>query len=154
MTEPRVNPNCRLEDQGITGFGNAYYNLLEPALIEAAKILKEPVTVQIGMIAPAETVSHALYPVPDTHKSRLLPVDKLLRIETLAPAQVHWSSDGWQTVVDTDTRDTGLGLHVVDLPTSRLPPGTIIRFTFYWPEARRWEGTDFATQMGAGLPPG
>ena len=36
MTEPRVNPNCRLEDQGITGFGNAYYNLLEPALIEAA----------------------------------------------------------------------------------------------------------------------
>ncbi|HRM75077.1 MAG TPA: phosphoenolpyruvate carboxykinase (ATP), partial [Paracoccus sp. (in: a-proteobacteria)] len=36
MTEPRVNPNCRLEDQGITGFGNAYYNLLEPALIESA----------------------------------------------------------------------------------------------------------------------
>ncbi len=38
----------------------------------SAKILKDPVTVQIGMIAPAETVSHALYPVPDTHKSRLL----------------------------------------------------------------------------------
>ena len=38
----------------------------------SAKILKDPVTVQIGMIAPAETVSHVLYPVPDTHKSRLL----------------------------------------------------------------------------------
>ena len=36
MTEPRVNPNCRLEDQGITGFGRAYYNLVEPALVEAA----------------------------------------------------------------------------------------------------------------------
>jgi len=36
MTEPRVNPNCRLEDQGITGLGNVHYNLLEPALIEEA----------------------------------------------------------------------------------------------------------------------
>ncbi len=36
MTEPRVNPNCRLEDQGITGLGNVHYNLLEPALIDAA----------------------------------------------------------------------------------------------------------------------
>ena len=36
MTEPRVNPNCRLEDQVITGFGRAYYNLVEPALVEAA----------------------------------------------------------------------------------------------------------------------
>ena len=32
----RVNPAKRLEDQGITGLGNVYYNLLEPALIEAA----------------------------------------------------------------------------------------------------------------------
>jgi ATP-dependent RNA helicase RhlE len=40
--------------------------------ILADKILKDPVTVQIGMIAPAETVSHALYPVPDSHKARLL----------------------------------------------------------------------------------
>jgi ATP-dependent RNA helicase RhlE len=38
----------------------------------SAKILKDPVTVQIGMIAPAETVSHVLYPVADSHKSRLL----------------------------------------------------------------------------------
>jgi ATP-dependent RNA helicase RhlE len=38
----------------------------------ADKILKDPVTVQIGMIAPAETVSHVLYPVSDTHKTRLL----------------------------------------------------------------------------------
>jgi ATP-dependent RNA helicase RhlE len=38
----------------------------------SAKILKDPVTVQIGMIAPAETVSHVLYPVPDSHKRQLL----------------------------------------------------------------------------------
>jgi len=36
MTTPRVNPNKRLEDQGIVGVSKAYYNLLEPALVEAA----------------------------------------------------------------------------------------------------------------------
>ena len=36
MTFGRVNPNFRLEDQGIQGLGDVYYNLKEPALIEAA----------------------------------------------------------------------------------------------------------------------
>ncbi|NRP12925.1 Phosphoenolpyruvate carboxykinase (ATP) [Aliiroseovarius sp. xm-m-379] len=36
MTTGRVNPARRLEDQGITGLGNVYYNLMEPALVEAA----------------------------------------------------------------------------------------------------------------------
>ncbi len=34
--------------------------------------LQSPVTVQIGMIAPAKTVSHALYPVPSSMKKSLL----------------------------------------------------------------------------------
>ena len=38
----------------------------------ASDILTHPVTVQIGIIAPAETVSHALYPVPDGLKTKLL----------------------------------------------------------------------------------
>jgi len=38
----------------------------------ADNILKDPVTVQIGKIAPAKTVSHALYPVPDSLKKNLL----------------------------------------------------------------------------------
>ncbi|HBZ44891.1 MAG TPA: phosphoenolpyruvate carboxykinase (ATP) [Maritimibacter sp.] len=36
MTIGRVNPSYRLEEQGITGLGNVYYNLMEPALIEEA----------------------------------------------------------------------------------------------------------------------
>jgi len=36
MTRGRVNPNFRLEDQGITGLGTVHYNLIEPALVEAA----------------------------------------------------------------------------------------------------------------------
>lgn len=38
----------------------------------ADSVLKDPVTVQIGMIAPAQTVTHALYPVPEGLKNRLL----------------------------------------------------------------------------------
>jgi len=38
----------------------------------AHTILKNPVTVQIGVIAPAETVSHALYPVTNMLKKGLL----------------------------------------------------------------------------------
>ncbi len=36
MMTGRVNPSHRLEDQGIAGLGSVYYNLLEPALVEAA----------------------------------------------------------------------------------------------------------------------
>ena len=35
-------------------------------------ILSDPATVQIGVVAPAKTVSHALYPVPEGLKTRLL----------------------------------------------------------------------------------
>ncbi len=38
----------------------------------AVKILKDPEMVQIGTIAPAKTVSHSLYPVPDKLKKNLL----------------------------------------------------------------------------------
>jgi len=38
----------------------------------ADQILNNPVTVQIGIMAPVETVSHALYPIPHKLKKRLL----------------------------------------------------------------------------------
>ena len=36
MAFGRVNPNHRLEDQGITGLGNVYYNYMEPDLVRAS----------------------------------------------------------------------------------------------------------------------
>jgi glucoamylase len=81
------------------------------------------------------------------HKCQTIPAGKILRLEVLAPAIVHWSADGWQTVHDTETRDTGLGVHIADLPTDSLPVGAKIVFTFYWPEAGRWEGIDFALRL-------
>jgi glucoamylase len=77
------------------------------------------------------------------NKVRSMPADRTLRVETLAPAVVHWSVDGWRTVHDTPTRDTTLGVHVSDLEIRDLRPGDRVDFTFYWPEAERWEGVDF-----------
>ena len=81
------------------------------------------------------------------HKLRSMPAGKSLRVETLAPTVVHWSIDDWKTHQDTKSRDAGLGLHVADLATQSLPDGREIKFTFYWPAAGHWEGTDFTIRI-------
>ena len=79
----------------------------------------------------------------------VLPVGKRLRIETLAPARVHWSTDNWTTTQDAASRLTSFDLFVTDLPTADLATGRTLVFTFYWPEADRWEGTDFSLRFEA-----
>jgi glucoamylase len=82
-----------------------------------------------------------------TQKGRTLPAGKILRVETLADARIHWSLDSWATVHDTETRDTHLGVFTADLPTASLAAGSQVVFTFYWPQAARWEGTDFSVRV-------
>jgi len=77
-------------------------------------------------------------------KTRSIPAGKKLRIELLAAARVHWTVDEWGTSHDDDTREIGFGIHFVDLPTQNAEPSVRIRFTFYWHDAERWEGKDFA----------
>jgi glucoamylase len=81
------------------------------------------------------------------NKCRVMPAGKALRIAVMAPATVHWSHDGWQTAQDISTRNTGLGIYVADLPISQLDAGHTSIFTFYWPEANRWEGADFEVMI-------
>ncbi|QYR23772.1 hypothetical protein KZ483_13295 [Paenibacillus sp. sptzw28] len=61
----------------------------------------------------------------------------------LASAMLHWSIDDWKTVNDTETTDSGLGTWYVDLPPFIADDQTIFVFTFYWQDAKKWEGTDF-----------
>jgi len=84
------------------------------------------------------------------NKVRAMSSGLTLRIETFAPALVHWGVDGWQTVHDSSTRDTTLGVHVVDLPTAALSVGSGVDFTFYWPDEQRWEGRDFRVDIEEG----
>jgi glucoamylase len=98
-------------------------------------------TVQRYLGKKAATSGHAIWRF--NNKVRTMPARKTLRVETLVKAVVHWSVDDWRTVHDTATRDTTLGVHVADLPTTRLRRGGRVDLTFYWPEVDRWEGTDF-----------
>ncbi len=69
-----------------------------------------------------------------------------LRIQTSAPCRLHWTNDEWQHAQDTASTSTALGLDYVDIavpPEQRAP----IRFTFFWTEAKRWEGRDFQVNM-------
>jgi glucoamylase len=86
----------------------------------------------------------SLTPWRFNHKVRDMQGDGMLRIEVLAPATVRWSADGWATVHDTPTRDTGLGVHVVDVEPGA---GETVRFTFRWTGDGRWEGTDFQVRV-------
>lgn len=81
------------------------------------------------------------------NKRRDIPHGQVLRLETLAPCLVHWSSNGWNTTRDTDSRNIGIGIHVTDLPTANLPVGTVLLFTFYWPEVDHWEGTNYEVSV-------
>jgi glucoamylase len=79
------------------------------------------------------------------HKRRTIPAGQMLRLELLETAVVHWTSNGWQTSQDNSTKDTGLGLHVADLDTSKLAPGTEIAFTYHRPGGD--DEQDFTVQI-------
>lgn len=83
------------------------------------------------------------------NKARSVPRNKTLRLVLLSAAQVRWSIDGWKTVQDTNTRDTGLGIFTLDLPTASLPSESQVVFTFYWTQENRWEGTDYVVTIAA-----
>jgi len=65
-----------------------------------------------------------------------------LRVQAPSPFRLHWSRDEWQTVEDTPSHPTALGIAFVDIP---IPPAqhTPIRFTFFWTANNRWEGRDY-----------
>jgi glucoamylase len=80
-------------------------------------------------------------------QSPTLPAGKILRLEVLAPAYARWSADHWRSSRDGYSRDTGLGIHVVDLATDGLAAGTTISFTFYWADEERWEDQNFTVEV-------
>ncbi len=80
------------------------------------------------------------------HKIRRIPAGAGLRIELSAPAVVHWSADRWSSRRQTATTDTGVGMHIVDLDTTRLAAGGEVVFTMEWQD--QWEGHDYRVQIG------
>ena len=77
------------------------------------------------------------------NKCRSLAAGSILRVELLAAAAIHWTSDAWRTIRDTPTQDSGFGIYFADLDTAGLAAGGGIVFTIRWTDAERWEGVDF-----------
>jgi glucoamylase len=78
---------------------------------------------------------------PNMRPRRML-AGHTLTIALKAPARVHWGVNGWNDVQDVETRDTGLGLYVADLPVAALAAGETLQFTFFWTHTQQWEGQD------------
>jgi glucoamylase len=79
------------------------------------------------------------------HQTRLIPPGKTLRLLADARAVVRWSDDGWENAHDTESKSSALSdLFFADLPTADLIVGTVIEFTFHWPETGKWEGKNFS----------
>ena len=71
-----------------------------------------------------------------------VPEGTTLRIQAGAPFLLHWTRDDWHTVEDSHSTPTALGIEYLDIANPPKGSGPI-RFTFFWPDAGRWEGRDF-----------
>ena len=72
---------------------------------------------------------------------------EILRVFGDAAFSLHWSSDNWYSAQDTKSNRNALNIEYVDLSDVNTRPGTCIRFTFFWLEANRWEGQDYAVTV-------
>ncbi len=86
------------------------------------------------------------------NKCRSLPTGSRLRIETLAPADVVWTADNWATVNKKESARPQLGMHVSDIPTETLTPGSNVEFTLFWREPKTWEGRNFTVDVIVSTP--
>ena len=66
-----------------------------------------------------------------------------------APFTLRMTTDGWATARDVPSRATPLGLHHADVAIASTQEAPLA-FTFYWPEANRWEGENFEVAIHAG----
>jgi glucoamylase len=122
-------------------WAHAEYVKLRRSLRDGKIFDQPPQTVQRYLV---EKPTRQIFGWRFNNKTRSVPRNKKLRLVLLNPGVVRWSIDGWKTSQDTNTRDTGLGIHTLDLPTASLPGGSEVVFTFYWPSEKRWEGTNFS----------
>ena len=77
-----------------------------------------------------------------TRQARSVKRGYVLRIQAPASFRLHWSDDEWQTVKDTPSSTTTLGVEFVDVPIVAAQHAPI-RFTFFWTASNSWEKRDY-----------
>jgi glucoamylase len=72
---------------------------------------------------------------------------RVLRLDLPDAAVVRWTADGWHSFTDSETTDTGLDLHILELPASA--PGTALIFTWRRLSDGAWDGQNYTVTITA-----
>jgi glucoamylase len=84
------------------------------------------------------------------HAIRRMPSGQILRVIVEADATIVWSPDSWVSTTQANaTQISALNLWFADLPTEHCPEASVIEFTFFWKETRRWEGRNYSVAVSA-----
>ena len=94
------------------------------------------------------TFKHAIWLPQDPIQS--MSAGQTLLIALLEPSTVRWGIDGWQSMQETTTQDTGLGIHVAELETKTLRFGQKISFTSRRVDTGEWLGRDSTIGVESG----
>ncbi len=89
-------------------------------------------------------IKHAIWLPQD--QIQKISVGQTLFIALFEPCTIHWGINGWQSIQDTVTRDTGLGIHVAKLETQALISGQI-DFTTWCTDRGEWLGRDYTITL-------
>ena len=81
------------------------------------------------------------------HATSIAP-GQTLRVQASSQFVLHWTSNQWQEIHDTQATATALAIYYVDLPTSPDQQAPL-SFTFFWPGENRWEGRDYLVAIEA-----
>jgi glucoamylase len=83
-----------------------------------------------------------------------MPPGQILRLALAVEATITWSADGWaSTRKATATHVNALNVWFADLPTKACLDGSVIEFTFFWEQARHWEGRNYSVAIrNSGIP--
>jgi glucoamylase len=82
------------------------------------------------------------------HPIRHMPSGQILRLLIPADATIIWSADNWTNTNKTDAANiSALDVWFADLPTEACRDGSVIEFTFFWKEPRRWEGKNYSVAV-------
>lgn len=66
-----------------------------------------------------------------------------VRIICFEPASLLWTSDNWTSRSEEAMNATGLGIWHLDFAPGSFAPGSVLAFTFHYPEKGGWEGANY-----------
>jgi len=72
-----------------------------------------------------------------------------LRLDLPDESIIRYTRDDWKTQAEVATNDTGLGLHIAELPTAGIAPGGKLVFTWRRKADEVWRGRNFEARVVA-----